>query len=83
MAFKIRIREDALEDLERIPKSDAKRILERIENHLPQSALLEEQLKGELKGLRRMRVGDYRVIFAIEQETVIVLQVMNRKDIYR
>ncbi len=42
-------------------------------------------LQGEKRGLWRYRVGDYRLICDIQDEriTVMVLQVGNRKDVYR
>lgn len=40
-------------------------------------------LHGEYKGLYRLRVGDYRIIFDIVDETaIIVLSVFDRKDGY-
>ena len=51
--------------------------------------LLEEDLAGNVKKLKgsrneyRLRVGDYRVIFELEGQTVTVYAVGNRKDIYR
>jgi len=42
-------------------------------------------LRGEKKGLWRYRVGDFRLICDIQDQriTVLVLEVGNRKDIYR
>lgn len=42
-------------------------------------------LQGEKRGLWRYRVGDYRLICDIQDEkiTVLVLEVGNRKDVYR
>ncbi|MCK4791223.1 MAG: type II toxin-antitoxin system RelE/ParE family toxin [Desulfobacteraceae bacterium] len=34
-------------------------------------------------GTYRFRIGDYRVIFDIEGEEIVVLRVGHRKDIYR
>ena len=51
--------------------------------------LLEEDLAGNVKKLKgarneyRLRVGDYRVLFALEGRTVTIYAVGNRKDIYR
>lgn len=43
------------------------------------------ELKGNLQGLRKYRVGDYRIICAIREDivTVLVLSVGHRKDIYK
>ena len=42
-------------------------------------------LTGELAGLWRYRVGDYRVVCSINDspQTVSVLRVAHRKDVYR
>ena len=44
-----------------------------------------EALKGPPTGLWRYRVGDFRIIVSIEDErvTVLVLEIGNRRDIYR
>ena len=34
-------------------------------------------------GQYRFRIGDYRVIFDVEDETIIVLSVGHRRDIYK
>jgi mRNA interferase RelE/StbE len=40
-------------------------------------------LKGELKGLIRVRVGEYRIVIQVVGSTVFVVEVSNRKDAYR
>ncbi len=44
-----------------------------------------ERLYGDLEGYRRARVGDYRIIARIEDETVtiLVIAVGHRREIYR
>lgn len=41
-------------------------------------------LQGE-KGLYRIRVGDYRIVYSVEDKivTVIIVRVRHRKDVYR
>ena len=43
------------------------------------------QLKGDLTGLRRIRVGQYRIIYEIQKDELIILVVRigHRKEIYR
>ncbi len=43
-----------------------------------------KRLKGKLKGYYRYRVGDYRVIYRIEEDRRLVIVVMNvhRSDAY-
>ncbi len=41
-------------------------------------------LKGELRGLRRIRVGDYRVVYEVQDSILLVLvvRVAHRRDAY-
>jgi mRNA interferase RelE/StbE len=42
-------------------------------------------LKGDLRGLRRIRVGDYRIVYEVRDDDLVVLvvRVRHRQDIYR
>ena len=42
-------------------------------------------LKGGLKGLRRIRVGNYRILYEIRQNELVVLvvRVVHRREAYR
>jgi mRNA interferase RelE/StbE len=40
-------------------------------------------LKGKLAGLRKFRIGDYRIIYAILEHDVIILRIGHRKEVYR
>jgi len=42
-------------------------------------------LKGEFSGLRRLRVGNYRIVYEVIDEELVILVVRlgHRKDIYR
>ena len=44
-----------------------------------------EALTGDLRGLYKLRVGDYRVLYEIlhDQETIIVHIIGHRSDVYR
>jgi mRNA interferase RelE/StbE len=64
-------------------KADARRLLDRVEKDLPDQANACPRLKGEFSGLQRLRIGDYRVIFAIVEQDVIVLRISHRKDAYK
>lgn len=39
-------------------------------------------LRYSLKGHRRLRVGDYRVVYRIEKKTVLIIGIKHRKNIY-
>ena len=82
MAYNITYKSSVRRDLKNINKADARRILDQLEKDLARSPGDYPALKGEFAGLRKYRVGDYRVIFAIVDDDVIVLRIGNRKDVY-
>ena len=55
----------------------------KIENELPVKAETFPVLTGQFSGLRKFRVGDYRVVYTILEKTVLILRVRHRKDVYR
>jgi mRNA interferase RelE/StbE len=40
-------------------------------------------LKGSLKGLYRLRVAKYRIVYSFDDTTLWVVSVRHRKDVYR
>ncbi len=84
MTYSVRIKASAAKDLARIGKPDRERIAETIDALAahPHSG---SQLKGELRGLRRVRVGNYRVVYEVLDNELIVLVVResHRRDVYR
>ena len=84
MRFSIKIKESALRDLGRISRPDRERIVSGIDA-LADNPYQGRALKGELSGLRRTRVGDYRIIYEVYKEDVIVLvlRIRHRRDVYR
>ena len=83
MAFKVVFKSSVARDLTRIDPSEVRRILDEIEKELSQAPDSHPVLKGTFAGLRRFRIGDYRVVYAIMDEEVVVLRIGHRKDVYR
>ena len=75
----------AFRDLESLPRDAQKRIGKKIEslasNPRPAGAVA---IKGG-KGLLRLRVGFYRIIYRVENDRllVLVIRIGHRKDVYR
>jgi len=84
MSYGIRIERRALKELKHVPKVDRIRIELAIDS-LADNPEAGGLLSGQWKGLRRLRVGSYRVIYAVEQNELIVLVVKigHRKEVYR
>ncbi|MBI2336569.1 MAG: type II toxin-antitoxin system RelE/ParE family toxin [Deltaproteobacteria bacterium] len=83
MVYKIYYKSSVEKDLERLDKSEQLRIVKKIESQLRNNPLLCPMLHGRLAGLRKLRVGDYRVIYSVMDDHVWVLRIANRKDVYR
>lgn len=74
MVYSIRIKRSAAKDLKRIPVADRRKVAAAIDD-LAHRPLRGRVLKGGLRGLRRVRVGRYRVIYEVQNEALIVLVV--------
>ncbi len=83
MNYKIAFKKSVSRDLKKIDKEQAKRILKKIENELPSKADTLPTLTGKFSGLRKFRVGDFRVIFSIIGDTAIILRIRHRKEAYK
>ena len=84
MSFSIRIKESAAKELRRVAKPDRARIVAAIDR-LAETPHLGTSLKGDLRGLRRIRVGDYRILYEVRDKELVVLVVCvaHRRDAYR
>ena len=82
MAFDIAYKKSVEKDLANLGKAEARRILDKIEKDLATRADTYPVLKGRFAGLRKLRVGDYRIIFAILGEQVLVLRIGHRREAY-
>jgi mRNA interferase RelE/StbE len=82
LAFNVTYKSSVKEDLKNIPKKEIKKILNKIEKLLAENPLIYPQLKGEFKGLRKFRVGNYRVIFNVNAEGITVIKIGNIKNVY-
>ena len=82
MKYQVELKPRAIRDLKRIPHKEGKRIVEKLR-------LLENNLQGDVKRLTnytpeyRMRVGDWRVLFEVEGEEIIVYRIRCRKEAYK
>jgi mRNA interferase RelE/StbE len=72
-----------ISDLKKLPTEVARRILAQVEKRLtaePQRSGV--RLAGPLRSCWKLRVGDHRVVYTISGETVIVLAILHRRDVY-
>ena len=88
MAWKVEYTESARGQLKKLDKQIARRILDFMDERIADSQNPRSNgtaLTGAFGGLWRYRIGDYRIICDIQDETlrVLVLQVGNRREVYR
>jgi len=83
LTYKLAFKKSVDRDLKSIGTEQALRILERLELELPFKADMFPMLSGKFSGLRKFRVGDYRVVFTIMGDTVLVLRIGHRREVYR
>ena len=83
MVRKVAYSSEALKSLRRIPRNDAQRIRDKIEQYAvdpPSQANNVKKLRGR-DGLR-LRVGDWRVIFDEDEDGIRVLVIGPRGSVY-
>ena len=83
MSFKIAFKKSVARDLKRIDKHQTERLLGKIDEELPDKAESFPVLSGKFSGLRKSRVGDYRVIYSIIGDTALILRISHRREAYR
>jgi addiction module RelE/StbE family toxin len=83
LSYKIAFKKSVARDLKKIDKDQADRILSKIEDELPEKAETLPSLTGKFSGLRKFRVGDYRVVFSIMGDTALILRIRHRREAYR
>lgn len=84
MNYSVRIKSSAAKELARLPREVRKRLIEAIDG-LGKEPLTGVLLKGGLRGLRRLRVGNYRIVYEVLNDKLIVLviRVAHRREAYR
>lgn len=83
MGYQITFKSSVWKDLKRLNKNDAARILEKLEHDLAKRPDQYPLLSGKFAGLRKYRVGSYRVIYTVQEDCVLILRIGHRRDVYR
>jgi mRNA interferase RelE/StbE len=88
LAWTIEYAESAKKQLRKLDKLSARRIADFMDERIAPNddpRGIGKALKGDLGDLWRYRVGDFRVFCAIQDKvlTVLVLQIGNRREVYR
>ena len=83
--MKLFLKPSAEKDLEKIDFQIRVRILKKLQFYTSQSNPLQlaESLKDSRFGEWKFRIGNYRILFDIEKDKIVVLKIGHRRDIYK
>ena len=83
MAYKVVYKSSVERDLKKIDKKQLKHIFDKIDSELSAKPDSFPTLAGKFAGLRKYRIGDYRVIYSIIDDSVLILRIAHRKESYK
>jgi mRNA interferase RelE/StbE len=81
LRYEVTLKPKAIKDLQRLQTDAQARILEKVE-------LMQDDLQGDVKHLTnftpeyRLRVDDYRILFAIEAGEIVIYRIQHRSKAY-
>jgi len=81
MKYRIEFKPRATKDLRAINADDARRVLAKVR-------AMENDIAGDIKRLTdfepqyRLRVGNYRVLFNVENNSIIIYRIKHRREAY-
>jgi len=82
LACRIEYKSSVSRDLKHLDKNTAKRILKDLEGTPTADPDAGIPLTGQFKGLFKLRIGDYRVIYSKTGDNVLILRIGPRNKVY-
>ena len=82
MTSKILYKSSVSRDLKKIAPRDVARILSQIRTILGDNPQSGERLHGDFGGLLKLRIGEYRIVYALSGNDVVVLRIRHRSKAY-
>jgi mRNA interferase RelE/StbE len=81
--LKVNVLQKAQKDIAKLPKNDLKKVLFAIKNleKFPEVSNIKKLVN--FKPVYRKRIGDYRILFDVEDNQIFVGRVLYRKDSYK
>jgi len=81
---KIEWTEGAIRDLRKLDRQVARRILRKLDwSSKNFERVVPEPLAREFKGTYKLRVGNWRVIYTIEGDVMIIQSIDHRREVYK
>ena len=83
MGYEIKYKASVIHDLKKMDKQVAHRIIDEFEITILKKPDCGTPLKGQFKGMYRLRIGDYRIIYTMVKNDILVLRIGHRKKVYK
>jgi len=83
MTYQLVYTRRAARDLDKLDQEALQRIKRGLERYREHPYQFAAKLTNAELGTYRFRMGDYRVIFDVDDDKIVVLRVGHRRDIYR
>jgi len=85
LEYRLLFDDKVAKDLKKIDKQWQKNILEAIKTNLVNDPYIGKKLVGDLSSYYSYRINDYRVIYEIIEDEIvlIVIKIKHRKDVYK
>lgn len=83
MDWRLRYHPGVKDDVSGFPRNIKKSIRLAINERLMGNPLIGLPLRSSLKGYRKLRIGNYRVIYLIRKPDIIILLIGHRSDVYK
>ena len=81
--YEIILTHRAIKDLEQVDRQEKQKIASKLQQYAHDPKRYARRLINSRLGNYRFRIGDYRIIFDIEDQQLIILRIGLRKDIYK
>ena len=81
--YELSFSKHGLKDLSNLEPQVQQQVFTRLQEICLQGIGDIKAMKGEYKGLLRIRIGDFRAVVQVNEGTVFVVEISHRKDAYR
>jgi mRNA interferase RelE/StbE len=83
MAYSLVYTRRASRDISKLHRNTRERIRKSLERYVEAPFSYARKMTDSTLGTYRFRIGEYRVIFDVEDDEIVILRVGHRSDIYR
>ena len=83
MSYKLVYTKIAVADIEKLDTVAKKRIKKKLEEFSKSPLSFSKKMINSKIGSYRWRIGNYRVVFYIDRDNIVILRVGHRREIYK